>query len=168
MGRRSPLVSDHNTAILCATAGTMKKQQNNSGRGSTLQITLSVALISISAILLVVARPTNTKKTSRQVTATEQPSGIMASAMLTAASPTTTPAPCGKIAFVSNRDGNDEIYAMNADGSNQTRLTNNAAFDNGPSFGRDGSKIAFISDRDGNQRDLRHERRRLQPNPADQ
>ena len=28
------------------------------------------------------------------------------------------------IAFWSNRDGNSEIYLMNADGSNQTRLTN--------------------------------------------
>ncbi len=33
-----------------------------------------------------------------------------------------------KIAFVSNRDGNDEIYVMNAaDGSNQQRLTNNGS-----------------------------------------
>ena len=30
-----------------------------------------------------------------------------------------------KIAFDSYRDGNIEIYVMNADGSNQTRLTNN-------------------------------------------
>ncbi len=29
----------------------------------------------------------------------------------------------GKIAFTSNRDGNNEIYVMDADGSNQTRLT---------------------------------------------
>ena len=29
-----------------------------------------------------------------------------------------------KIAFVSYRDGNDEIYVMNADGSNQRNLTN--------------------------------------------
>ena len=28
-----------------------------------------------------------------------------------------------KIAFTSGRDGSHEIYAMNADGSNQTRLT---------------------------------------------
>ena len=129
MGRRSPLVSDHNTAILCSTAGTMKKRQNNSDRASALQITLSVALISVSAILLVVAAPTNTKKTPRQVTATEQPSGIVASAIFTAASPTPTPAPAARSPFVSNRDGNNEIYVMNADGSNQTRLTNNPAID---------------------------------------
>ena len=31
----------------------------------------------------------------------------------------------GKIAFCSDRDGNWEIYTMDADGSNQTNLTNN-------------------------------------------
>ena len=30
-----------------------------------------------------------------------------------------------KIAFVSNRDGNDEIYMMDYDGANQTRITFN-------------------------------------------
>ena len=40
---------------------------------------------------------------------------------------------------------------MNADGSNQTRLTNNPAIDISPSFSPDGSKIAFVSNRDGNQ-----------------
>lgn len=57
----------------------------------------------------------------------------------------------GKIAFDTNRDGNSEIYVMNADGSNQKRLTNNAANDYSPSLSADGSKIAFTSDRDGNE-----------------
>ena len=39
-----------------------------------------------------------------------------------------------KIIFHSYRDGNAEIYIMNADGSNQTRLTNNPAIDNGPAW----------------------------------
>ena len=35
-----------------------------------------------------------------------------------------------RIAFTSNRDdGNFEIYVMNADGTNQTRVTNNPALD---------------------------------------
>ncbi len=46
----------------------------------------------------------------------------------------TTPNP-EKIAFTSTRDGNSEIYVMNADGTNQTRLTTNTAGDIEPSWG---------------------------------
>lgn len=53
-----------------------------------------------------------------------------------------------KIAFTSTRDGNEEIYIMNADGSHQTRLTNNPAVDSYPSFSHDGNKIVFVSARD--------------------
>src|SRR5215218_1629888 len=56
----------------------------------------------------------------------------------------------GRIAFESTRDGNWEIYAMNPDGSNQTRLTNDPASDSRPALSPDGSKIAFVSQRTGN------------------
>ena len=55
-----------------------------------------------------------------------------------------------KIAFVSDRDGNLEIYVMNSVGAFPTRITNNAAGDFDPVFSPDGSKIAFTSNRDGN------------------
>jgi len=54
-----------------------------------------------------------------------------------------------KITFRSDRDGNAEIYIMNADGSGQTRLINNPASDDSPSFSPDGTKIVFCSSRDG-------------------
>lgn len=50
----------------------------------------------------------------------------------------------GKIAFVSGRTGNAEIFTMNPDGSNQTNITNNAANDSLPAWSFDGSKIAFV------------------------
>ena len=59
-------------------------------------------------------------------------------------------APEERIAFVSDRDGNDEIYAMNPDGSSVKRLTNSYARDWQPARSPDGWRVAFVSDRDGN------------------
>jgi len=55
----------------------------------------------------------------------------------------------GKIVFVSDRNGNHEIYIMNIDGTNQINLTNNPADDFDPAWSPDNKKITFVSDRDG-------------------
>jgi hypothetical protein len=44
------------------------------------------------------------------------------------------PALRDKIAFLTNRDGNFEIYVMNVDGSNPVRLTNHPAHDFDPAW----------------------------------
>ena len=54
-----------------------------------------------------------------------------------------------KIAFVSQRDGNREIYVMNLNGTNVIRLTNNPAWDIHPAWSHDGTRLAFVSNRSG-------------------
>ncbi len=56
----------------------------------------------------------------------------------------------GLIAYCSDQDGDFEIWLMNADGSNQHKLTDNNAMDCSPAWSPDGSQIAFITNRDGN------------------
>lgn len=54
-----------------------------------------------------------------------------------------------KIVFVSDRNGNDEIYTMNSDGSDQKRLTVTKSKNIEPCWSPDGQKIAWASNQSG-------------------
>ena len=65
----------------------------------------------------------------------------------------TTPtwAPNGKrIAFVSDRDGNEEIYSAGVNGGTPLRLTSNPVDDYSPAWSPTGAQIAVVSERTGN------------------
>ncbi len=62
--------------------------------------------------------------------------------------------PREKIVFVSNRDGNSEIYIMNPDGSGQMNLTRHRGNDYSPAWSPTGKQILLASDRAGKISDL--------------
>ena len=54
-----------------------------------------------------------------------------------------------KIAFISERDGNPEIYVMNSDATELKRITESSGIEYDIAWSPDGRKIAFASDQDG-------------------
>ena len=54
------------------------------------------------------------------------------------------------IVFSSNRDRNADLYIMDADGSDQRRITSHPGMDGAPAWSPDGQSLAFHSSRDGN------------------
>ena len=89
---------------------------------------LSLALIGCPPAKEVVEEPTPTEETTEEIEETTTEEKIEVGK---------------KIAFTSDRDGNAEIYVMNADGSEQINLTNNPANDWRTAFSNDGKKIEF-------------------------
>lgn len=74
--------------------------------------------------------------------------GFAALAFAAAPARATHPGANGKIAFVSNRDGDGsdfDIHTMNSDGSGVTNLTNDGVTNNEPSFSPDGAKVAYTA-----------------------
>lgn len=59
------------------------------------------------------------------------------------------PAPARRLAFVTHRTGNDDIFLVRLDGSDSVNLTRSPGKDEEPSWSPDGSAIAFLSDRTG-------------------
>jgi hypothetical protein len=54
-----------------------------------------------------------------------------------------------RIAFMSRRDGNWEVYVASLDGGRPQRLTQNPSNDGLPTWSPDGQYLAFVTDRDG-------------------
>lgn len=57
--------------------------------------------------------------------------------------------PEGVIVFTSDQDGTLDIYAMNADGSNQVQLTNDSNQEQHSRISTDGQRVVFVSDAGG-------------------
>jgi len=130
-----------------------------------------IALVAAPIILALVAgcvgaapqpTPVPPAATPIQPTATPAPPTATATSSPTnAPAPTNTPKPTatllpplsgsggGVIAFVSNRNGNHDIYIMNADGSDQRQLTTSPDQDGWPNWSPDGKQMAFQSNRSG-------------------
>jgi Tol biopolymer transport system component len=54
-----------------------------------------------------------------------------------------------RLAFSSNRDGDWDIYVMNADGSRVRQLVDSPGLDDKPQWSPDGSRIGFATNRSG-------------------
>lgn len=59
-----------------------------------------------------------------------------------------------KIAFSSLRNGTQQIFVMDEDGSNVVQLTTDGLFSGAPFWSPDGEKILFVSERNGNNLDI--------------
>jgi hypothetical protein len=121
-------------------ASALSKNQEEVIPMSCRPFQVTLAMLVVLALLVTACAPTATPiptpSPTGPPTATPPPTARPTSTSV----PTATPSPMpsgggtGRIAFTSNRDGNEEIYVMNADGSGQTRLTNNPADDMCPAW----------------------------------
>ncbi len=114
---------------------------------------MAVLVVIILSCALILSGCSNTPATTVVTAMTDTPASPTATATIEPSStpePSPTPVPpipCS-IVFESNRDGNQEIYRMNPDGSGQTNLSNDGAEDINPVWSPDGSQVAFVSKRE--------------------
>ncbi len=95
------------------------------------------------------ALPTEVPALVRRATVIPSTTTVHAEPAIPSGDATSTPIPSEifRVTFVSDRDGNNEIYIMNSDGTGLRRLTDDPAQDLEPAFSWDGARIAFTSDR---------------------
>ena len=113
--------------------------------------TVSGSVLTIRAVAQGTATITATARDPGRLTATQSVPVSVVANLTNNSADDSNPAwsPDGaRIAFDSDRDGDGEIYVMNADGTGVVNLTNNSAFDGLPTWSSDGTKVAFVSGRD--------------------
>lgn len=102
----------------------------------------AVVALALLALTVTLAQRQRTLPAAAAVAPSPAPPAADAAAPARPASD--APAENGLIAFVSDRDGNSEIYTMQPDGSGQTRLTDHPAEDRLPFWTLDGSRLAWL------------------------
>jgi hypothetical protein len=97
--------------------------------------------------------PTATRTSTFTPTPSKTPTYTPTYTVTPSITPTKTstqiPPPSGQIIFTSGRSGDRELYIMNANGTNLTRMTYTNGDDSRPAWRPDGLRIAFAASRDG-------------------
>lgn len=110
---------------------------------ATMKRSFAIAAIGISLLALLAACGGEEDAPSPSTLETRRPHTTNATGIIGTEWPSL-------LAFQSNRDGNSEIYVMNAAGSRLINLTSHPASDFFASWSPDGKKLVFVSERDGN------------------
>ncbi|NJN78979.1 MAG: hypothetical protein HC797_00020 [Anaerolineales bacterium] len=106
-------------------------------------VTLSACGSGDSNLLGVAGQPTETASVEGTNESTYTPAKEI---------PTTTPIPAafGRIIFVSNREGQMDLFITSPDGVQTSKLINNIAEDTTPRLSPDGTRVAFVSTANNN------------------
>lgn len=85
--------------------------------------------------------------TSSPTAVAPSPTAVPALALVALPAPAGGAATTDALLFMTDRDGQEEIYVMNPDGSNQTRVTTGSKGNRLPDALPDGSRVVFVSER---------------------